>query len=262
MGRRSGGIKQCVMRALHGELNMGARAESDSPYRYVKTWCGKTELMGERERALSPKLASCPKCSAAIGKAKMAALPRLELVRRESPINGYQRSTYDVMIDGALRGYVSISNGWGEHWNLYRLKGPEERFSHYDNGPMISGSRLDSWQARAALERGESFSFWPVHHASKEAMAVAAWHAFERGHLPTVADMEAARAERLAREAEREAESKAAAAKRAAEREREAELRLERVELWRAALESLGERGDLTNVELAGLDAIRKLLPI
>lgn len=66
------------------------------------------------DRRYRKRLASCPKCSAAIGKAKLAKLPMVELVKRDTPANPYARSSYDVMIGGELRGYVSCSVGWGD----------------------------------------------------------------------------------------------------------------------------------------------------
>lgn len=262
MGRRGGGYKHCVQRRWSPDQYPFA----DDPARgMAETWCGERRLHDRAEPFDSPRLATCPKCAQAIGKAKLATLPRLELVKRAEPINAYQRSSYDVMIDGELRGYVSCDSGWGTHWKLYRLKGPEERHSYYDNGPCISGSRVDSHEGKRWLNGGHSepsrVIFWPVHFTSKEAMAAAAWTAFERGQLPTVAEMESALAKRKADEAARDAERAIERERLAKEREAREALRLERLELWREALASLEGRADLTNLERAGLEAIKLLHP-
>ena len=80
--------------------------------------------------------------------------------------------------------------------------------------------------------------------------------------MPTVEEARQAKAERKARDLERAAESARLAEERRVEREKQEALRLERVETWREALESLEARGDLSNLELAGLDAIKLLYPL
>ena len=86
--------------------------------------------------------------------------------------------------------------------------------------------------------------------------------AFERGQLPTVAEMESALAKRKADEAEREAERAIERERLAKEREERESLRLERLATWRDALASLDERADLSNLERAGLEAVKLLFPI
>lgn len=263
MGRSRGVYKTCAFRRWSPDQYPFA----DDPAKgMAETWCGERRLHDREKPFDSPRLATCPKCAQAVGKAKLAKLPRLELVKREEPINGWQRSSYDVRIDGETRAYVSCDSGWGTHWNLYRLKGPEERHSSYMNGPRISGSRVDSFEGKRWLEGGHSdpdrVIFWPVHFTSKEAMAAAAWTAFERGQLPTVAEMESALAKRKADEAQRDAERAQERERLAKEREEREALRLERLATWRDALASLDARADLSNLERAGLEAVKLLLPL
>lgn len=263
MGRRSGGYKHCAFRRWSADQYPFA----DDPAKgMADTWCGEKRLHDRAKPFESPRLATCPKCAQAIGKAKLAKLPRLRLEKRAEPVNGYQRSSYDVLIDGELRGYVSCDTGWGTHWSLYRLKGPSESWSSYENGPCVSGKRVDQFDARHWLNGGhtnpESVTFWPVHYAAKEAMAVAALAAFERGSLPTYAEQEAEIAERKERERLDALERQAAREERDKERARLEDIRLERVATWREALASLDARADLSNLERAGLEAIKLLYPI
>jgi uncharacterized Zn finger protein (UPF0148 family) len=83
----------------------------------------------------------------------------------------------------------------------------------------------------------------------------------EVGKLPTSEEQAEQEAERKADEAQREAEREAARAVAAKEREEREALRLERLELWREALASLDGRADLTNLEKAGLEAVKLLYP-
>jgi len=105
--------------------------------------------------------------------------------------------------------------------------------------------------------------FWPIHFASRDAMACAAIRYFDKfgpAGLPTVEEALAAeerrKEERAQEEAEREERRKAAALAREAREKEEAERR----DVARMALNDLETRIDLTNVERAGLAAIRKLL--
>lgn len=261
MGRRSSrGGSYCGIKAALPESEQGSWAgESDNGYKLARTWCGKQSLSTPRERGLSPRLVTCPKCSAAIGKAKLAKLGRVRLERMAEPINGYSRSSYELWIDDTLRGYVSHPTGWGGHWQLYRIKGPDERWSSYTNGPCVSGSMPHRWDAEKWDAANESHVFWPVHMGSKEAMAVAGLALHERGGLPTEAEQEAEHAKRHADKLERERKREREAEVRRIERERLAGVREERISTARAALESLEARDDLTNLERAGLEAIKAL---
>lgn len=259
MGRSRGGYKHCVMRSLDDDQGTWA---NDERYRKGVSWCGESRLFGEKERSESPRMASCPKCSAAIGKARLKQLPRLELRKMDKPIGPYMRSSYEVLIDGDLKGWVTIDNGWGTYWNLYQLREPDA-YSSYEHGRRISGNRVNHFDAERWPTEGEhadKYTFWPVHWASKEAMAAAAWTAWQRGLLPTVEEMQA----RIdARKAKAEAD-KIEAAQRQAERERLAiearRVKDERLEAWRLAYVDLTAREGLTNLERAGLEAAQALI--
>lgn len=227
----------------------------------VDLWCGEQMLWDKDKPFDGPRLASCNKCSAAIGKLKLANLPRIEMRKHEKPMS-YMRSSYDVLIDGDVRGFIACESGWGTHWNLFQLREPHSH-SFYDHGKKISGSRLDHWDAQRWPTEGEhanKYHFWPVHWASKEAMLVAAWHAFERGALPTVEQMAEAEAARLAKQEADRVERAASQARYEAQRIEDRRVKDERLEAWRLAFPDLLARDDLTNLERAGLEAAQALI--
>lgn len=256
MARRS--HTYCGFRAILPDVEQGGFAD-DATYRRGLTWCGDKRLFTERERGESLRLVTCPKCAAAIGAHKLAQLGgRVELERMEEPLS-YHRSSYVLRIDGTHRGWIGTESGWGKGWSLYALPGEYDSYRGYQN---LSGERPQRHSATGWAARNESHTFWPIHYAARDAMACAALAALDAGQLPTLEEREAAKVERAQRKAEQEAEAAERAKERQAERERLEAIRAERVETWRAALESLDARGDLSNLERAGLEAIKALLPI
>lgn len=233
----------------------------------VEHWCGGTRVWDRDKPLESPRLATCLKCAQAIGKAKLAKLaPRLRLEKRETPLS-YDKSTYDLFIDGTLRAHVAIPSGWGEKWYLAMVGDPEkdkrQGWTSGRHGGKVSGSIVDYFTAQHWKLDDESHLFWPVHFASRDAMACAAlayWDRFGVVGLPTLEEARAAEQARQEQRAEEEKERQAARERATVEREKRESLRLERVETAKAGLESLAKRGDLSNVEAAGLAAIEALL--
>lgn len=256
MARRS--HSYCGFRALLPDVEQGGFAD-DPTYRRGLTWCGDKKLFTERERAESLRLVTCPKCAAAIGAHKLAQMGgRVVLERMAEPLS-YDRSSYRLLIDGTHRGWIGTESGWGKGWSLYALPGEYDSWRGFQN---VSGERPQRYHATGWAARDESHLFWPVHYAARDAMACAAIAALEAGKLPTEEEREAAKLERARRKAEQEAEAAERAKERQAERERQEAIRDERVETWRAGLESLEARADLTNLERAGLEALKLLFPI
>lgn len=232
------------------------------------TWCGERKLW-DRDKPFPPnRHAECPKCAQALGKVQLAKLSdRLRLEKREQPFS-YTKSTYDLWIDGVLRGHVCINNGWGEKWFAAKVEDPGKSsgWTHGRHGGRVSGSVLGRYQAERL--QPDAATFWPVHFAARDAMAVAAlaYHdkALAKGlpsplsTLEEQAEQEARRkAQRVQEEEERAVRLEAARV----ERERNEGIRAERVEAWRLALVDLEARGDLSNLERAGLEAIKLLFP-
>lgn len=152
--------------------------------------------------------------------------------------------------------------GGGTHWELYTLG---EQRGHYTatyvTGKCITGDRVESYEAERWPTEGEHVRlFWPVHWASKEAMAAAAYTAWQQGKLPTLAEQAAAEAQaKLDREAE--AEARAVARKEAEARQVERyRVHSERLEAWSLAYVELAARVDLTNLERAGIEAAQMLI--
>lgn len=267
MARGKSGPTHCAFKSLCAD--QGGFATHDR-YRQGWTWCGDVKLFSEADRAEPVKLADCPKCAQAMGAEKLKRLGgRVTLEKLDKPFS-YDRSTYRLLIDGTHRGYVCTESGWGKGWSLRQLaeNEGEDETRGYCYRRNVSGDRPNRWDAQrqAEAEAKPEFrdshrrTFWPVHFAARDAMAAAAFALHEKGGLPTVAEMaaqkEAERVRRAAEEAEREAyRAEAAKRREAAEAER-----LERMEAARAGLEALSGRADLSNVEGAGLAAIRALL--
>lgn len=262
MGRRKQQYSHCVPRRWAADQYPFA----DDPNRgMVEHWCGEKRLW-ERDKPFdSPRLATCLKCAQAIGKAKLGQIAaRLRLERRETPL-GYDKSTYDVFIDGTLRAHVGIANGWGEKWYLAKVGDPADSI-HWTNGRhggVVSGSVADHFTAQTWPMGDDSpHTFWPVHFAARDAMACAAlayWERYGVQGLPTVEEAKAARAERKQREEAERIEREAARAERERQRQADEDVRLGRMIAWRLALESLEARGDLSNVERAGIEAAKAL---
>jgi len=242
------------------DVEQGTFAD-DATYRYAVTWCGGKRLSTEKERGESLRLVTCPKCAAAIGKHKLASMPGVTLERDAEPLS-YHRSSYRLLVDGVHRGWIACESGWGKGWNLYGLPGPGDygdfkRLLH--DGRY--GNRPDRFSAMRAAEEGKALDAWPVHFAARDAMACLALDLLAKGRLPTAEEQEARVAERKMREAAEKAESERLAEERRIEREKQEAVRAERLATWRAALASLDERADLTNLERAGLEAVKLLYP-
>jgi uncharacterized Zn finger protein (UPF0148 family) len=77
----------------------------------------------------------------------------------------------------------------------------------------------------------------------------------------SVQEAQQAKLDRKERERLEAIEREAARATAAKEREEREAVRLERLATWREALASLDGRADLTNLERAGLEAIKLLYP-
>lgn len=260
MGRRSKQYSHCVPRRWAANQYPFA----DDPARgMAEHWCGSTRVWDREKPFESPRIATCLKCAQAIGKAGLKQrAARLRLERRETPL-GYDKSTYDVWIDGTLRAHVGIANGWGEKWYLAKVGDPADSI-HWTNGRhggQVSGSVVDYFgHERIAADS----IFWPIHFAARDAMACAAlayWERYGVQGLPTVEEAQQAKADRKERERLEAIEREAARAVATKEREEREALRLERLELWREALASLDGRADLTNLERAGLEAVKLLYP-
>lgn len=258
MGRRRQYL-HCVPR----QLSAVQYPFADDPTReMVDTWCGTSRLWDTGKPYDSPKLATCLKCAQAIGKHKLAKLASgLCLERREAPL-GYDKSTYDVYIDGTLRAHVGIANGWGKKWYLAKVGLPAAQL-HWTNGRhggVVSGSVADYFQAQ---HWKDDPVFWPIHFAARDAMAAAALRYFERygiAGLPTAEEALAAEAKRKEDQAAEAVAREEAQRVRAIERERRETEEQERRTTARDALASLERRIDLSNLELAGLAAVRTLL--
>ncbi len=240
---------------------------NDATYRLAEMWCGDTSLIGMAETPERATLADCPKCAAALGAAKLASIRATGLAVELEPIAElkeckdyslrYARSAYRLMIAGELRGYIIAEAGFGKGWRLRTVAGALAfaRHSEGETGDCLSGDR----PSRYGYGRDADAHFAPIHFAARDAMAVAAVRAFERGELPTPAEQEARAAERKARQAAEAAERDAARAANEARRERERLALLEDKATARNALEELRKRSDLTNLELAGLAILERL---
>lgn len=258
MGRRAKQYSHCVPRAWSANQYP---FEGNTETGMVDTWCGKSRAWDRDKPLESPRIATCPKCAQAIGKRTLAARPRLRIERRPEPL-AYDKSTYNVFIDGVHRAYVGIANGWGEKWYLAKLADPKRAAGWINgrHGGTVSGHVVDYF----GHERLSADTiFWPVHFAARDAMACAALTYFERfgvAGLPTVEEMAVLEAERKEREAVEAQARETARQERQRERERLETERQERLALWHEALASLDARGDLSNIERAGLEAIKSIM--
>lgn len=241
---------RCAFKAL---LPTGYEKEGEDYLRGV-THCGSTSYFRAKEREAGAGLrASCPKCAAAAGKAKLASLGgRVTLSPAPENVASRFKSAYLVTIDGEPRGYVVAERGFGKGWELRRLPTARDlRFRTFGE-EVGEGRPHNSWDMdQVPPER----PLQPLHYSARDAMACGALRACEAGLLPTAAEHEAQEAEALARreaaERQRAAEAEESARLRAA---REAEA-AERRATAREGLAELGKRADLTNLELAGIAA-------
>lgn len=256
MARR--GYHYCGFRSLAADQRSFA---GDSTHQLGFTWCGDESLFTATERADSLRLVTCPKCSAAIGKHKLKRLGgRVTLERIEKPRSAYIKSAYALAIDGTLRGYVEIENGWGKGWSLRALPMTDKDYSR-----DVIGKEPSRWDAKRWLDGGHSepdrVTAWPVHYHSKEAMAIAGLKAMTQGLLPTPEEQEARAKEEQARRIAEEQEREANRIEREKERQALAKERSERVATAWLALADLDARPDLSNIERAGIEAIKRLIP-
>lgn len=262
MGRRRGIIHSCAFRALDADQGTWATHES---YRHGRTWCGKAKLFTEEERALRPSVASCPDCAKAMGKAKLAKLGervRLEDATADIKALGhgfYFRSAYRFILDGVQRGWIVAESGWGGGWLLLAMAGPNDKGWRWNGGNVTPGRPSNSWDAKRVP--AESL-IQPIHYSARDAMACGAVRMAEAGKLLTTAEQLEAEERRKQEAAARDAERERERARLATEREQREALRLERLATWREALASLDGRADLTNLERAGLEAVKLLLPL
>lgn len=226
-------------------------------------WCGErgyTSLYkmpeGEEPLAYSRRKADCPKCSAAIGKARLAQLDALVTLEKVEPRknNGYTafRGAWALHINGELRGHIVMPHGWGNPWELRELADPEnDRGSNYDQ----FGRRLSSERPSAYSNYPASNTFQNIHFSSKEMMASAAYRLFRMGQLRTVEEQRVAAEAKKKRRAEQDAQREIDRARYAAEAEALAARKAERKETALAGLADLAKRSDLTNLEAAGIQA-------
>lgn len=263
MGRR-GGWKQCGFRRLLPD-DGSSFSVGDRTYHKGVTWCGETKTFSKEEQEAPLKLTSCNKCSAAIGKAKLARSPgRVRLEKLEKAL-GYMRSSYALWIDGTHKGFIQIAAGWGVKWQLNALR-DEKGYSSYGYGETRSSGTADYFEAKGRISRTITESpdptGWPVHFASKEAMAVLALALFDHDPLtfPTQAQRDEAEAARLAKQEADKVERAASQARYEAQRIEDRRVRDERLEAWRLAFPDLLARDDLTNLERAGLEAAQALI--
>lgn len=225
------------------------------------TWCGESHGYntmssyqdGEDPHAYSRRMADCPKCSAAIGKARLAQLGgRVTMEKVDVPqgrYGSYYRTAWLIQIEGQPIAHAVMKNGWGNSWELKELLAEEDKAGN-DFGRTISYEPSYSYPAKS------DDVFQTVHFASKEAMACAAFRAREMGeYLFTVEERrEQGRVERERREADdRQREERRKQYE--AERDRKDGLRAERKALALEALEQLSRLPELSNLERAGLSA-------
>lgn len=223
-----------------------------------QTWCGETngsrlptELQGEDPFAYARRMADCPGCSAAIGKARLAQLAgRVTLEKVEVPkgrYGSYYRTAWAISIDGELIAHAVMQNGWGNPWELKDLRMEVDEEHQF-------GSTVSHMPSRSYPAKPEDVC-QPVHFSSKEMMAALAFRCREKGELLfTREERRAFGAKERERRAAEEAERAANKIKYEAERQRKEGLRAERKQLALDGIQiALGRA--LTNSEIAGLQA-------
>lgn len=255
MGRGYGSSHSCAVR-YPDELGTAG------PHIWGVSWCGKPHALSsisskpadEDPLAYARRMADCPKCSAAIGKARLKQLGgRVKVEPIEIPSNSWgkkYKSCHQVLIDDVLVGHIVMDNGWGTVWELRELTADDGR---------DFGARVSHAPGRFSYVKAES-PFQPIHCRSKEMMASAAFRLREQGELLTL-DEQAVRREaaRVQREAD-EAERKIAQAEAARVREAREQRALERRELALDWLLWYVELPDLTNSQRAGSQAALDIL--
>lgn len=255
MGRRGGSSHSCAVR--HPD-----HRGTDGTWLWGMSWCGKphagSSLSGKPEDedplAFARRNADCPKCSAAIGKARLKQLNgRVKVEPMEIPSNSWgkkYKSCHRLLIDNELVGHIIMDNGWGTVWELRELTSDAGR----DFGAMLSNT-----PSRFSRVPRDS-DFQPIHCRSKEMMASAGFRLREKGQLLTLAEQEVrAEAVRVQREADN-AEREAARAEATRLREAREQRELERRELALDWLLWYVELPDLTNSQRAGAQATLDIL--
>lgn len=255
MGRRSHGSGDCAVR--NGEVrrdDKGKLSGISGP-----SWCGKERTYGtlsylaegEDPHAYSRRMATCNKCSAAMGKVRLKQIAdRVEIKPLEMPKTSWGNSYkafWGVTIDGQPVGYILMHNGWGNPWQLHQL-------DFTNDGERHVGSCVSETPGRFSIVKPDAV-FQPVHTRSKEMLASAALRVRDSGGLPTHDEQEVILEQRRKRRAEEDAQreiDRAEAARLRAERDQRVE---ERRDTAINGLTEIEQRSDLTNLERAGLQA-------
>lgn len=256
MGRNRRTSTHHAIRTIDKDRNIGS-------YVHGTTWCGEVWGMsasvsnaaeGEDPLAYSRRSTNCPACAQAIGKARMTQIRdrvRIEAASKEEMSGNYGRNyrgLYRLFIDGTHRGWIVMQNGWGNPWELHQLT-TDTSWRVY--GSCVSDKPGD--YSKVDLDR----VFQMVHFYSKDMMASAALRLFDRDprNLPTVPEMEEAKAADRAKRQQEEADRQERMRLAGIERDRKDGLRAERRSTAIAGLEEIAKRADLSNIELAGLTA-------
>lgn len=255
MGRGHRGSHSCAVRFPDERGTEGS-------WLWGASWCGKPHSgssmsgkpEGEDPLAYARRMADCPKCSAAIGKARLKQLGgRVKVEPIEIPSGSWgkrYKSCHQVVIDDVVVGHIIMDNGWGTVWELRELTPDTGR----DFGSKVSDT--PGRFSRVDADR----TFQPIHCRSKEMMASAAFRLREKGELLTLPEQavrrEAIRVQRAADDAQREIDRAEAAKVREAREQRETERRTLAMD---GLLDTL-ERTDLTNIQRAGLEAVKDIM--
>lgn len=219
----------------------------------TNNWRGSTGIFTRAEQSEKELLeVNCPECAKRWGKAQLASLAHRVIVEKIENYSGYVKSTYRVTVDGAVRGYISIENGWGEKWRIHRLAHDERSlagYSHRTNEPV--GTTVES----NLIHR--------LHRSSLDGLASLFPQLVDEGKLPTIE--ESLESERHAREerATREAQRQTEADERAKQRAIDEAARQERRTLAREAVQAVSDRANvlgLSNSETMGLIEALKIL--
>jgi hypothetical protein len=248
VGRRSHGKGDCAVRHI---------VTDNGDYIHGPTWCGEERGLtsmrnieeGEDKLAFSRRMATCNKCSAAIGKARLKQIAdRVEIETVEVPTSSWgkvYRAYYGVKVDGVRVGIILMDNGWGNPWELRAL--PEDADRHA--GACVS----TAWNRYAKVPADSPCQ--PVHSRSKEMLASLALRLRDAGDLKTLPELEAWREERRLARIEQDRQREEDRARYAREAEARANRTTERRETALAGLADIAKRTDLTNLEAAGLQA-------
>lgn len=227
------------------------------PHIWGMSWCGKPHALSsisgkpadEDPLSYARRMADCPKCSAAIGKARLKQLGgRVKVEPIEIPTGSWgkkYKSCHQVLIDDVLVGHIIMDNGWGTVWELRELTADTGR----DFGAMVSHNpgRFSQTNPNSPFQR--------IHCRSKEMMASAAFRLREQGELLTLEEQAVRReAARVQREAD-EAERKIAQAEATRLREERTQRENERRELALDFLNWYTNVENLTNSQRAGSQA-------